>query len=162
MLLAYACAINTSKPLLSISALRHADIGALVTDSIWGKTDWGRDRYYYAREHFGDDRVPTILAALPPDSRVALVATIRSHWIYHYLLGRPDVSFAVLSRGLNSRLKEGQQAAWDAVHRDYDYLLCMGDTCQSLVQHGHGTVEQEYAGQLTTTLLRLVVPPAPE
>ncbi|NJP04819.1 MAG: hypothetical protein HC837_03900 [Chloroflexaceae bacterium] len=138
-----------------------------MDQSIWGKTDWGRDRYYYARKRYGDDRVPTILAALPPDAQVALVTTktegLLEEWIYHYLLGRPDIDFSVLSPELIASLIEGQQAAWETARRDYDYLLCMGGSCQSLVQHGYGTVEQEYTTeQWITILLRLVTPPAPE
>lgn len=126
LLLIYACVANDLKPLFQ--APREPFVTSRALDfrkwpewmrrkSVWAVTQWGRDRLYYARLHYGDDRVEQFGFRIPHGARVALLAGDDS-WIYHFLLTRPDVRFMPMS--LEKALDPSASA---------EYILCLDEGC---------------------------------
>ncbi len=122
LILLYACFFNRQKPLL-----RHFYASwpeQLATESIWARSEWGRDRLYYADRYFGDDRVTEVSRSIPPDATVALVAT-RS-WVYPFLLQRPDVRFVLF------RPEHLEGAAELLSDFGVDHVLCLEADCERM------------------------------
>jgi hypothetical protein len=117
LILAFGVIANNAKPLLPI--YRYPN------ESVWTGTAWGQDRLYYARNHFGDDRVAQFAATIPRNAQVGLIAGSTS-WIYHYLLTRPDVTFVILN--------QFDPATQQSKLRELDYLLCVTLDCHPLAQ----------------------------
>lgn len=113
ILLISASVLNVTKPLGGLS------ITQFFQPNIWTKTAWGSDRLYYARKHFGDDRVEQFRTLVPPKSQVALLAGDKS-WIYHFYLVNPQVSIVPTSLSI---LKKD--------YTTYDYLLCLDVECNA-------------------------------
>lgn len=108
-----SCALNSEKPFCGIS------IKEFFKPNIWLHTDLGRDRLYYARKYYRDNRVNEFKNRVPEGAKVALVARDNS-WIYHFYLGRPEVKIKPISLGelsQNSIL--------------YDYILCLDINCEA-------------------------------
>ena len=111
IMLVSACVLNVSKPLSGLS------IKEFFKPNIWSKTDLGRDRLYYARKNYGDNRVEQFRDLVVPNSKVALVAGEKS-WIYHFYLVSPQVEIVPTSL---AQVKNNLQV--------YDYLLCLDVEC---------------------------------
>jgi hypothetical protein len=111
ILLISSCILNVAKPLGGLS------VKEFFKPNIWSKTDLGRDRLYYARKHYRDDRVEQFRDLVAPGSKVALVAGDNS-WIYHFYLVNPDVEIVPTSL---AKFNNNSQA--------YDYLLCVDVEC---------------------------------
>jgi hypothetical protein len=119
-ILYYACCFNQAKDLVrpydifqSLRALRP--VRGLVTDSIWYRTRFGRDRAFYWRAQFGDDRVSRVSRELPPGARVALV-TRWNAWVFPFLQSRRDVRFLPVPWG-------------QPLPMPVDYVLCLNVAC---------------------------------
>ena len=111
ILLISACVLNVAKPLGGLS------ITEFFKPNIWSKTNFGRDRLYYGRKHYGDDRIEKFRDLVPSGSKVALLADDKS-WIYHFYLVNPQVEIIPTSL---SKLSNNWQ--------NYNYLLCLDVDC---------------------------------
>ena len=145
LILLYACAFNRQKPL--IRHFYESWPRQLATESIWARSDWGRNRFYHANRYFGDQRVAEVSRLLPEDATVALLAT-RS-WVYPFLLQRPDVRF-VLFRP--EHLEEEQALADKYAVR---YLLCLEQACDKLPGTRSSTILWHRDPQKTSRLGKL-------
>ena len=111
IILISACVLNVSKPLGGLS------VKEFFKPNIWSQTDFGRDRLYYARKYYQDDRVEQFRDLVAPGSKVALVAGDKS-WIYHFYLVNHNLKIVPTSL---AKLEEQAQT--------YDYLLCLDVKC---------------------------------
>jgi hypothetical protein len=127
-ILVYCCVVNQAKSLLGPGALKQSArqftlAPGLIEQSIWVQTDWGRDRHYYARRYYGNNRIEEFIQVVKPNARVAVVSQHHG-WLFHYLLYRPDIHFVPLSSNdstgkvLSTELLDG-----------FDYLLCINRSC---------------------------------
>ncbi|CCQ50271.1 hypothetical protein CWATWH8502_4003 [Crocosphaera watsonii WH 8502] len=131
LILFLSCAVNESKPLNIIpnQTLTGSHLIPLkwahniMHESIWAKTNWGRNRLYYAENHYfyrdKNSRLLDFKDTIPPESNIVLVVGEDS-WIYHYLLSNPDQKFTPVSLLLNP----------DVNPLDFDYLLCIDEECR--------------------------------
>ena len=128
-ILVYCCAVNQAKSLLGPGAMEQSArqftlAPGLIEQSIWVQTDWGRDRHYYARRYYGNNRVKEFIQVVKPNARVAVVSQ-HLGWLFHYLLYRPDVHFVPLS----SMDSAGKALGLDSLE-GFDYLLCINRSCE--------------------------------
>ncbi|MGK7945935.1 MAG: glycosyltransferase family 39 protein [Microcystaceae cyanobacterium] len=125
LILLVACTINQMKPLLfepnqpSVASnffpSRWAH--AIIHDSVWAKTDFGKNRLFYAEWHYRDNRISQFAQLVPEGSKIALVTNVDT-WIYHFLLFNPSLKFIPI-----------QQSELQSKNTDFDYLLCLETEC---------------------------------
>jgi hypothetical protein len=110
MLLAYTLAFNTSKPVVGSRLFQatqnlppraslpkpYRAVLDPVGSSIWTFSDFGRDRWLYARRLFGDDRISAWSALIAAGARVAVVAKNES-LAYPFLLAAARMQVEVVS-----------------------------------------------------------------
>ena len=126
-ILVYCCVINQAKLLVGVpfmqSMMQFTLVPGLDEQGIWAKTNWGRDRHYYARRYYGNNRVNEFMQVVKPNARVAVVSQ-HLGWLFHYMLYRPDVQFVPLP------MKEstGKALSTDSLE-GFDYLLCINREC---------------------------------
>lgn len=110
VLLAYALVFNTTRPAIATDWLRPAPGGSTpislpqpyhllidpIRSCIWTLSDFGRDRWLYARQLFGDERVAVWSNQIPAGSRVTVVARNPSLAYPLWLLG-PKTHVTVIS-----------------------------------------------------------------
>ena len=109
LLLAYSLAFNTNKPVagsrlfqavqnlppqMSLPAAYRPALSP-IDDSIWTLSDFGRNRWVYARRLFGDSRISAWTARIPAGARVAVVAQNES-FAYPFLLEAPEMHIMVV------------------------------------------------------------------
>ncbi|MFB2891511.1 hypothetical protein ACE1CI_01055 [Aerosakkonemataceae cyanobacterium BLCC-F50] len=124
MILFFACSVNAAKPFITLDkSFTNSNINAInlpyviFKNSIWGKTNLGTNRLYYAEAFFGDSRVQESMKLLPRGSRVALVADSTT-WVYNYLLQNPQVEFIPV-----------QQRELESKASNFEYILCLDVQC---------------------------------
>jgi hypothetical protein len=110
LLLAYTLAFNTSKPLAAgrlFQAARNLPLQmslpeayrpalSSIGSSVWTLSDFGRNRWVYAKRLFGDDRIPTWAARIPAGARVAVVSQNET-LTYPFLLAATEMHIMVVS-----------------------------------------------------------------
>ena len=95
LILFYSAVYNTQKPLLTTHWIWRLPAD-LAENSIWARTSWGRDRLYYARQYYQDDRLISFKQLVPAGATVAMVVKdpkMSGPWVYQYLLMNPGVKF---------------------------------------------------------------------
>lgn len=109
LLLAYSLALNTNKPVAGSRLFQaiqnlppqmnlpeiYRPALSPVDDSIWTLSDFGRNRWVYARRLFGDNRISAWAARIPAGARVAVVAQNES-LTYPFLLAAPEMHIMVV------------------------------------------------------------------
>lgn len=108
-----SCALNSVKPFSGIS------VKEFFKPNIWLHTNFGRDRLYFARKYYKDNRVEEFNDRVPEGSNVALVAGDTS-WIYHFYLGNPTLTIKPIQLESSSKNLAG-----------YDYALCLDIDCEA-------------------------------
>jgi hypothetical protein len=153
-ILYYACCFNQAKDLIHpadlLQSLRSArPRPGLLTDSIWYRSRLGRDRAFYWRGHFGDDRVAQVSRELPPGSRVALV-TRWNAWVFPFLQSRRDVRFLPVPWG-------------EPLPAPVDYVLCVNVACPAETLPAGAQVLWSVSASpaVKAGTLARVVPPSP-
>jgi hypothetical protein len=110
LLLAYTLAFNTSKPVAGSRLFQAAQnlppqmslpeayrpVLSPVGSSVWTLSDFGRNRWVYARRLFGDNRISAWAARIPAGARVAVVAQNES-LAYPFLLSAAEMHIMVVS-----------------------------------------------------------------
>ena len=104
LLFFYALLANADKPILDFPtpAPGQSHSGVFdrrawenaVRNSIWLRSDWGRDRMVQAEKYFGDDRVSR-LARLIPEGREVAVLAGQDASVYPFMLARPDLDLII-------------------------------------------------------------------
>ncbi len=120
--LVIALILNNNKQLINspnqLSDLIPINWGQnILENSIWSETNLGKDRLFYAKNQYGDERVDQFTKLVPPGAKVGLIAGDDS-WIYHYLLFNPKNKFTPLRL---SSLNDQEPK--------FDYLLCLDIAC---------------------------------
>ncbi len=128
-ILVYCSVINQAKLLVGTVPLMQSVkqftlAPGLIEQGIWTQTNWGRDRLYYARRYYGNNRVKEFIHAVKPNARVA-VASQHLGWLFHYMLYRPDVSFTPV---FSIDRVTGKALGMDSLD-GFDYLLCINRSC---------------------------------
>ncbi|MDJ0530964.1 MAG: glycosyltransferase family 39 protein [Xenococcaceae cyanobacterium MO_207.B15] len=89
IILIYTTAFNLGKPLMIHRDLNPLNwIETVTKESIWSKTNFGKNRTYYSDIH-GFPEVNILSQFIPSDSEVALVTN--ASWVYYYLLYNPNI-----------------------------------------------------------------------
>ena len=142
-ILVYCCAINQDKLLvgpghLMLSIKQFTPAPGLFEHGIWAQADWGRDRFFYARRYYGNNRVKEFIDIVKPNAKVAVVAAGQS-WLFHYMLYRPDVHFVPLP----GKAITGKELDADSLE-GFDYLLCINRSYEEFFLPGKHELLQEY------------------
>jgi hypothetical protein len=142
-ILVYCCAINQAKVVVGAAYLKQSIdtftfAPGLFEQGIWSQTNWGRDRFYYARRYYGNNRVNEFIQLVKPNARVAVMSA-NLGWLFHYMLYRPDIHFVPLSEMNTS----GKALSIDLL-KGFDYLLCINRTCDELPLPAMHELLQEY------------------
>lgn len=142
-ILVYCCAINQAKVMVGVAHLKQSIktftlAPGLFEQGIWAQTNWGRDRLYYARRYYGNNRVNEFIQLVKPNARVAVMST-ELGWLFHYMLYRPDVHFIPLFEMDTSGKTLGTGSL-----EGFDYLLCINRTCEELSLPEMYELLQEY------------------
>ena len=92
VLLLYTGLYNSIKPAIGIkthpASLKTGIQAQESTESVWYRSRWGFERFYPARQIFGDDRLAKIAALVPDGESLQLIYTSRSN-LYPFLLMFP-------------------------------------------------------------------------
>ncbi|MEK6766548.1 MAG: hypothetical protein AABY49_10045 [Planctomycetota bacterium] len=127
-ILVYCCVINQDKLLVGpghlMQSMKQFTLApGLFEYGIWTQTDWGRDRFFYARRYYGNNRVKEFMHVVKPNARVAVVSQ-HLGWLFHYMLYRPDVNFVPL----HTKDSTGKALGTESLE-GFDYLLCINLAC---------------------------------
>lgn len=104
--------------------------------SDWARSDWGRDRLYFAEKYHGDKRLEILAEFFPKGSRIGFF-TEGSTRLYYYLLHLPQVKFQSICmddpsrRNFPSQTFNTLENAMLATQTPLDYVLCVGEECQT-------------------------------
>jgi hypothetical protein len=110
LLLVYTLAFNTGKPVAGSRLLQasqdlppqmnlpeaYRPVLSSIGSSVWTLSDFGRNRWVYARRLFGDNRIPAWTARMPAGARIAVVAQNES-LAYPFLLAAEEMHIMVVS-----------------------------------------------------------------
>ncbi len=100
-LLLYAGICNDNKPAFNYLSKKAAD-------SIWQASSWGRNRFWAARDTYGDARLSTVRELVTADDQFWLIYTDFS-LVYPYLLAFPNartLPVMAVNPDLNTQLRE--------------------------------------------------------
>ena len=145
LILVYCCVVNTDKPLVGIpyfvqSIKQFTLVPGLISQGIWGQTNWGRDRLFYSRRFYGNNRVKEFMDIVKPNAKVAILSNSnKTTWLFHYMLYRPDVRFVPLP----GEEMTGKKLDADSLE-GFDYLLCINRSYEEFFLPGKHELLQEY------------------
>jgi hypothetical protein len=124
LVLIYAACFNQQKPLIRYLTISPVAMARGVADyNIWRDTDWGRDRQYYTRKFYGDDRV-RLFSRLTESTKKVGVISEGIVWLYPYLRSRPDLRFVVMGARVTAKAGSARIGV--------DYLLCINTRCENI------------------------------
>jgi len=157
----YACTFNHKKPLFPSWGWAIPGETQSQFENIWAQTQWGRDRDYYNRRHFKDDRVSEFSKIVPTGARVG-IKTGPQAWTYPFLLSRPDVQFVPFT---DSRLCPAKMTTQGEI-KELDYLLCLNVDCKTITDKLEAvqiweSIDALNSGVYRTALFRLKPEVAP-
>ncbi|MCC5898622.1 MAG: glycosyltransferase family 39 protein [Phormidium sp. BM_Day4_Bin.17] len=107
-----------------------------IQDSYWIQSDWGRDRLYSPNKFYGDERLETLANFFSEGSRVGLLTQNETR-LHYYFIHIPQAEFKdicmddVQQRAYPVQKFATLEEAISKTSSPLDYVLCVGDVCQT-------------------------------
>lgn len=107
-----------------------------IQESYWVQSDWGRNRLYSPNRFYEDERLETLANFFPQGSQVGLFTQNETR-LHYYFMHIPQVEFkdicmdSVQQRAYPVQKFATLEEAISKTSTPLDYVLCVGEVCQT-------------------------------